>query len=636
MNIGHQTKTLLLRATGLVRSVARRGIAIRALIFFSIGLISPVDGSAKTLSETVDQAVNAGLKELQVPGAAVAVVQNGEIVLSRGYGVKQPGGTRVDGDTTGFRVASITKLFTATAAMQLVEDEQLDLHQDIDTYLDVPVPRSFDSPITLHHLLTHTAGYDNTDIGDAGRTARDLIPLTEIPERWPVAQTTPPGYAYRYSNYGYTLAGLVIEQVSGLAYADYMRERVLQPLGMRYSSLAQPLPRHIRTHLATSYHLEGNELVPLPLDYSQVAPADVLVTTAGDMAQFMLAHLAGGGALLQPESIARMHAQQYSGNPSHYGMAYGFQEHLFRGMRVLEHHGGQLGFASWMFLIPEENLGVFIAQNRREPELRRRLRDAILDIIAPDFRYPEMGLQPKPDAADSLRRFAGRYRDASWNRSTFEKSAWWLGMIGAASTVDVSADGALLIDGQRYVQTGPLEFTHENFAVWTRGFRTDDTGRITHQTSGRVVMEKIPWYLHKHSIQLSLATALVLGVWMALGWPLARRKRIGATPGQGWVLIVSGWIWIMAIVVFIGVLWWASDQPVQLDYGPPWWIFVTLTLTTAAALTPPFLTVAAWRGWLHSSWALPQSIAATLFAVFSWIAAGYLFALNLVGYQLGY
>ena len=621
-----------------IRRTAEGGCPLNAVspaAFLAASLFATPAGGAE-LAAAVDEVIRNGIVELRVPGATVAVVHRGDVVLSRGYGEVHLGGPAVDAGTTGFRVGSITKLVTATAVMQLVERGRVDLSRDIDTWLDTPVPRSFDQPLTLHHLLTHTAGYDQTDIGDAVRSADKVVPLAALPQQWPVAQTTPPGYAYRYSNYGYALAGLVIEQVSGRRYADYVNRQILQPLGMAHSTVAQPPTPEIRDALATAYHLDGDQLVPLPLDYSHVAPADALITTAADMAAFMLAHLDGGGGLLQPSTTALMHAQHYSGNPSPYGMAYGFQEEVFRGMRVLEHHGGQLGFASWLFLIPERELGVFISQSRREPQLRNRLRDAVLGAIAPDHEYPDAGLKPDPADREHLRRYAGQYRDAAWNRTTFEKSAWWLGAVGAASTVGIADDGALLVDGQRFVKTGPHQFTHERYAVWTKGFRVDETGRVTHQTSGRVVMERVPWYQHKRLLELSQLVTLALSLLLLVAWPLLAHRIGQPLRAADWILIGGAGLWLVALGGFAGALRWAMNQPVQLDYGPTWWIVAVLTLTSAAALSPPLLTAAAWRGWRGGSWTLAQRALAIVFVGLTWIAAVCLFQLNLVGYRLGY
>ena len=164
----------------------------------------------------VDGYVAHQLEDYGIPGATVSVVKDGEVIFAKGYGeadvkAEEP----VVADETLFRIASTNKLFTATAVMQLVEEGRLDLDRDVNAYLDdVEIPDTYPGqPVTLRHLLTHTAGFEERITGTLARDADDVAPLGEhLSENVP-ARVRPPGEVTSYSNYGVALAGHVVEEV---------------------------------------------------------------------------------------------------------------------------------------------------------------------------------------------------------------------------------------------------------------------------------------------------------------------------------------------------------------------------------------------------------------------------------------
>src|SRR5262249_29080483 len=147
----------------------------------------------------------------------------------------------------------VSKLFTWTAVMQLVEAGKLDLDRDVNVYLDKKVPATFPQPITLRRLMTHTAGFASRNFQDApaGREARAL---REYILGTPIAtRMRPPGEAPAYSNYGSMLAGYIVERVSGERFVDYIDHHILGPLGMTHSSFRRPIPPNLERDLAASY-----------------------------------------------------------------------------------------------------------------------------------------------------------------------------------------------------------------------------------------------------------------------------------------------------------------------------------------------------------------------------------------------
>jgi CubicO group peptidase (beta-lactamase class C family) len=226
----------------------------------------PVD--SVSLVHILDSLIVPGLQKYHMPGMVVAIVHDSDVVMAKGYGYadverKIP----FDPDSTVIRIASVSKLFTATAVMQLVERGMLDMHQDIDAYLTrFKVENWPGQPITLYHLLTHTAGFDDRNIGKSAWTQESQIPLgdflaTRLPRR-----ICAPGEVYTYSNFSNALAGFVVEEVAHEDYASYVRHNILEPLGMRRSDYRlrpdiQPLLAQCYSHDRVGFRHEPFDLI---------------------------------------------------------------------------------------------------------------------------------------------------------------------------------------------------------------------------------------------------------------------------------------------------------------------------------------------------------------------------------------
>ena len=326
----------------------------------------PVVIDRDELEAFADRFFPAQMKKLHIPGVSFVLVQDGEIVLAKGYGeadleTESP----ISPDTTIMRIASISKLFVATAVMQLVEQGKVDLDTDINQYLSTfQVEHISGKPVALAHLLTHTAGYEDPpyeSYTDPGL----VLPLGPYLAESMPPPTEPPGDTFRYSNHGYALAAYVVEQVSGQPFDRYISDQILQPLGMSRSRylLGPPLPEN----LAMGYFYEKRTQVPQPVDYDNDYPGGSLVSTADDMAKFMLAHLNGGcyeeECILQPSTLAEMHRQQAQTPYDGQAVTYGFVEARQDGQHLLGHSGAIRGFGSSLNLLPEHSLGYFFSFN---------------------------------------------------------------------------------------------------------------------------------------------------------------------------------------------------------------------------------------------------------------------------------
>jgi len=199
---------------------------------------------AAGLKDFFDAQLPARLAKYHVPGATVSVVSAGKRVFSAGYGLADvEDRTPFDPATSLVRIASVTKLFTATAVMQLVQQGKLDLHADVNRYLRTfRIPATYPRPITLDDLLSHSAGFEDRTIGIGARTAQDVPPLGSYLADHLPARIRPVGEVSAYSNYGAALAGYIVSQVSGEPYAQYVQRHILDPLDMRHTTAEEPVP----------------------------------------------------------------------------------------------------------------------------------------------------------------------------------------------------------------------------------------------------------------------------------------------------------------------------------------------------------------------------------------------------------
>jgi CubicO group peptidase (beta-lactamase class C family) len=459
------------------------------------GPVDPVE-----IEAFFDGLMAAYLAEKGIAGATVSVVRNGALLFAKGYGFADaPARALVDADRTLFRIASVTKLFTATALMQLVEQGRLDLDTDVNHYLDFEIPATFPEPITVRHLLTHTPGFEEDIRRLFTYDPAAIMPLrTWLVETMP-ARVRPAGQFSSYSNYGLALAGHLVERLSGLSWEDYLDRHIFAPLGMTRTTARQPLPAHLAAGMSRGYlHGQGTwRERPFELTVGG-APAGSISATAHDMARFMLAHL-GGGALdgtriLEEDTARLMHARAFTHDPRLPGFALGFFEMSSHGLRIIGHGGNTAWFHNVLALVPEHDVGVFVSYNTDTAASLTAgpLLTAFLDHYFPD---PPAPLPVAADVADRLAGLTGTYRFNRESHNTFQK-AMGLGM----SITFRADDGALTawtpLGYLRGVEEKPLLF-REEYGHGRIAFRVDDTGRATHafySLTPMMALERVPWH----------------------------------------------------------------------------------------------------------------------------------------------
>src|SRR6266436_149679 len=206
------------------------------------------------LEAFLDGIIPLQLERSDIAGATILVMKGGKDLLRKGYGFSDVSKKKpVDPETTMFRLASISKVFTWISVMQLVEQRKLDIDADVNKYLDFQIAPAFGKPITLRNLMTHTGGFEE-EIRDILLTdPKKATPLREFLMGNQPRRIFPPGEVPAYSNYGVGLAGYIVQRASGEPFEQYVAEHIFQALGMKHSSFYQPLAEDLSSFASNGY-----------------------------------------------------------------------------------------------------------------------------------------------------------------------------------------------------------------------------------------------------------------------------------------------------------------------------------------------------------------------------------------------
>src|SRR5688572_2198140 len=367
--------------------------------------------NAPGLGSLMDSVVPAAMAAERIPGAVVTVVRDGRVIFSKGYGFADLGTRRAMTDSTIVRIGSISKVMTAVAVAQLVDRGRVHLDSSVTLYLRALRIRSrYQTPTTVRHLLTHTAALDEIRPGPLAEGQSSVQPLRDF-LRPRLVQYAPPGAATAYSTYGMSLAGVIVEDVSGLPFERYLIDSIWRPLGMTRTSIT--IPEGMRQQTATPYDVDGDSAVRAPWEWYHTTPASSVNSTARDMARFIGAQLAGRSAIMSERMTREMQREQVTMHPMLPGYGLGWQQ-IRRGSEPGVQHGGDVaGFSSLMTLLPGRNLGVFVAGHREGSDLRFTVTRAVLDRLAPapdPAKRPVSMHSSREVAARSAARYAGHYR----------------------------------------------------------------------------------------------------------------------------------------------------------------------------------------------------------------------------------
>ncbi len=439
------------------------------------------------------------------PGAVVIVVQGENTVMLETFGLSNLEENRlIDPSKTIFRVGSVSKPFTAIGVLQAVEKGLLDLDKDINAYFEQAlIQDEFLTPVTLRHLLTHTAGFDDRFIGKSARSKNEALSLgkfiqTQMPDR-----LIDSGEISSYSNFGVALAGHVLERAYNRDFNTIMRQEAFEKLGM-YNSSFDPDDDEL-TNFMTGYFRTGAGLIPLQYDYILDAPAGTMVSTAHDMERFMHLLLQSDGlyqaGLISEELTSEMLSVQFTHHPklsSGFGYLWNLLE--YNGHRVIGHDGGYIGISARLWFFPDFETAIFIATSTIEfgfiNEVTHILTESLLpeSYKSPSLASPELTFKDNRPLSD----FAGTWRNTRYSENYFTKFAVLIGFMGHEFTTSVKGDSLLLMpthtgEPRRLVRVEPLLFQSIDDDYYL-AFR-EENGEITHAfTSGTSANKRLNFW----------------------------------------------------------------------------------------------------------------------------------------------
>ncbi len=375
-------------------------LAVTALVL--AGLANPSIASDDPSYGAIDQWVEDRMTEARIPGAAIAVAKDGVIVHARGFG-EADDARRAVSPQTPFFVMSITKSFTATLVLQLVEEGRIDLDTPVVQHLlwfEVASPGSAD--ITIRQLLSHTSGLPTLLPGEYDRilaapTADDLE--QEVRRLADMTLSAPPGTRFQYSNVGYSTLALLIETIEGQPYEDVLEERLFVPLGMQHSHARKAEAE--ADGLAAGHRSWFGRPVAYDWDYSRIGlGAGFTFASAADLAKFGALHVGGGEVagvrLLTPESVAAMQRREVEiaspyGN-RHYGLGWFVSEH--HDSTMVHHSGVGPNYRSDLVLLPDHGWTIAVLVNKNDA-----LDQGPIESIGPGIASILLGEQPTVEQA---------------------------------------------------------------------------------------------------------------------------------------------------------------------------------------------------------------------------------------------
>ena len=476
-----------------------------------------------------------------IAGAVVAVVKDGQIVTERGFGYSDvEKRTPVDPKLTLFRPGSVSKLFTWTAVMQQVEQGKIDLDADVNQYLDFKIPARDGKPVTMRELMQHVAGFEEQAKGimsdDPNSPGFEALLKQWVPERVFAAGSTP-----AYSNYGASLAGYIVQRVSGESFDDYIDKHIFAPLDMQHSTFRQPLPANLVPLMSKGYPAASEPAKPYEI--VGPAPAGSLASPGEDMAHFMIAHLQNGeyhgNRILKAETAEMMHNSPLTILPPLNRMELGFFETNINGREVIAHLGDTQNFHTSLHLFLKEGVGFYVSFNSlgkagAAGELRGALFDDFADRYFPAAETAATAVDAKTSAAHAAM-LKGRWINSRGSQSSFLAA---VGLFGQTK-LGVNAKGELVtplngLNGKprRWLETAPFVWRdqdgHERLAA-----KVVDGEAVRFSIDGIspfMVFDRVPGYENGAWLLPAVYCALGALLLTAVFWPVTAivRRRFGA------------------------------------------------------------------------------------------------------------
>ena len=578
------------------------------------------------LETFIDGVVKDAMGREHIAGVTVSVVQNGQVVLKKGYGFASLNPQRaVDPDRTLFRVASISKTFTWIALMKEVEAGRMRLNQPVNLYLPEKVQvkdQGYDQPVRVTNLMDHSPGFEDRALGQLfeDRASRvrplDLYLRQERPRR-----VHAPGVISTYSNYGAALAGEAVSYTAGKPFERLIEDEILVPLGMTHTTfreprpakagLPSPMPAALVADIALPVHWTRTGFEQRKYEYAgHVAPAASASSTAGDMARYMIMLLNGGqlnGVTIYGPTAAQAFRTPLRKTPAGInGWAHGFMTFdLPGGYRGYGHGGDTLDFHSSLVTVPALGLGIFISTNSETgaPLAGRFASRVVQQFYATPQVFPRAG---SPELAANADAVTGYYLTS---RRAYSGLEGFVTSVVGGTTVSVTPQGRLVTtsrdETRTWVPDGPLT---DRLFIGTDGDRriafTNEGGqaRAFLVSYGGALMERAAVWWRPTTLAwlgglAGLASLATLG-----GIVFRNRREFRENQTQARASLVQNIQAVLWLIAMALLALWASKTG-DVAYVVYRWPGALLLTASACALVASMLTIATlvalpaiWRG----------------------------------------
>ncbi len=482
----------------------------------------------------MDGLIASKLKDNNIAGGTACIVKDGKILLLKGYGYgdlekRLP----VNPDKTLFRIGSISKMFVWVAVMQLVEQGKLDLNRNINDYLtDFQIPDTFEDPITMTHLMSHTPGFEDII---TGLFAEELAkkPLDELLSRQLPARVRPPGIHASYSNHGTAIAAHIVEIISGLEWNEYVEKHIITPLGMYNTTFRQPLPGDLAENISKGYKFEEGEMVERPFEYVSIPPAGSVTTTAKDMADFMRMFLQHGyfndTIIMDSATYSKMLEPVMYHAPMVNPCRYGFMDMSIKCQQIIGHGGNTFWFHSLMALFPQHNLGLFVSFNSDGGAMAYQ---NVLGVFVDQYFEKKKELNPAIELSkDYMNKFAGNYKINRYPHTDYTKIISLMSQ-GKATVEENMLKTDFMGEVKYWVPIDSLIF-REKHSCEILAFEKDEKGRIAHGFLGNwaiMAADKVPFHESQTLNMAIFLIAIILSLFLLIFWPAIFFTRLNYKP----------------------------------------------------------------------------------------------------------
>jgi len=539
---------------------------------------------SETVSEFSDEFFKKNMEKYDVPGAVITIVKGNKVLFSKGYGYSDVDNSiPVTTDGTLFRIGSVSKLFTAMAIIQLANEGKIDLEEDVEEYLPkLNINNPYDTKITMSMILTHIAGIDSEMIGELSMEDPGENSVSEFMESRTIDIVREPGKIIEYSNQGMAVAGYAVEQISGQSCKEYIKNHIFKLIGMNQSKYELEDKK-----ISKGYIKENGNVVEKGLEgYFKIYPIGGIVSTAADMAKFMIAELKGTDSSV----VKMMHERQTGLNDYVPGMCYGYHEKYRNDVRVVQHSGYTPdGFLTELSLMLDEEVGIFISINQGS---NNSVPQDYIDNFIYTF-YPISVEMPVsiPVEEGSAKSVEGTYRYGDYGRNTLYKGDIAFNP-GVEIKVDANKNATITVHEENMytnektswigIEVAPLIYQREDakeYITFKKGNNKDVYYMAKTSDSSLGTYERIKWYEISTTQLIIFILLSLIGLIEGVFWLIRviKKKAKQLTFAEHLIGIVS---LLNPGFYVISMYTWG----VRLKYGVPIDIIIQLCIPLLAAI----------------------------------------------------